>query len=152
MAENHRKNRWAWVLSHLERNSFADHKQDHLLIHIQVRLFQRPLPMTATLVSTVITINCMLNGNFILFFILLNAEHLTEQEANDEIRSLLQSFVAQLQAVKDRAPSTGTAISTIATLLASTKPMSNSNLSLLPPPQPAPVTIKQMVYASENFV
>lgn len=62
------------------------------------------------------------------------AEHrLTEQEANDEIRTLLHNFVSQLQSVKDRVPSRGSAMTTISILLDTTKPLSNSQQSLMPP-------------------
>lgn len=70
------------------------------------------------------------------YFIFVNfTEHrLTEQEASDEIRTLLQNFVSQLQAVKDRVPSRGSAMATISILLDTTKPLSNSQQSLMPPP------------------
>lgn len=52
-------------------------------------------------------------------------QRLTEQEASDEIRSLLENFVVQLQAVKDRVPARGSAIGTIGVLLDNCKPISN---------------------------
>lgn len=81
-------------------------------------------------------------------------EHrLTEQEASDEIRSLLQNFVIQLQAVKDRIPSRGSAMTTISILLDTTKPLSNnSQISLMPPTLTGSTTIKKSGLAINNTV
>lgn len=68
-----------------------------------------------------------------LIFLWISEHRLTEQEAGDEIRTLLQSFVSQLQSVKDRVPSRGSAMTTISILLDTTKPLSNSQASLMPP-------------------
>lgn len=94
---------------------------------------------------------------FAFFFLLIfcdRTEHrLTEQEASDEIRSLLQNFVIQLQAVKDRIPSRGSAMTTISILLDTTKPLShNSQISLMPPTLTASTTIKKSGLAINNTV
>lgn len=63
-------------------------------------------------------------------------EHrLTEHEANDEIRVLLQNFVIQLQAFKDRIPARGAAMTTIGILLENCKPITNPlpSTTLKPP-------------------
>lgn len=90
---------------------------------------------------------------FFLFSNLSTTEHrLTEQEASDEIRSLLQNFVIQLQSVKDRVPSRGSAMTTISILLDTTKPLSNSQISLMPPTLTASTTIKKSGLAVNNAV
>ncbi|XP_031630067.1 uncharacterized protein LOC116345119 [Contarinia nasturtii] len=80
-----------------------------------------------------------------------NIEHrLTDQEANDEIRSLLQNFIIQLQSVKDRVPSRGSAMATISILLDTTKPLSNLQMSLMPPTLAATTAIKKPAFAIHN--
>lgn len=70
-------------------------------------------------------------------------EHrLTEQEANDEIRMLLQNFVVQLQTFKDRIPSRGSAMTTIGILLENCKPITN------PPPS---TTLKPPTLAGSSL-
>lgn len=79
-------------------------------------------------------------------YFLSTDQRLTEQEASDEIRSLLENFVVQLQAVKDRVPARGSAIGTIGTLLDNCKPLSNPQalltVSTLPVPSNTNNTIK----------
>lgn len=69
-----------------------------------------------------------------LFVCFVFLEHrLSEQEASDEIRALLSNFVIQLQSVKDRVPSRGSAMTTISILLDTAKPLSNPQTSLVLP-------------------
>lgn len=77
---------------------------------------------------------------------------MTEQEASDEIRSLLQNFVIQLQSVKDRVPSRGSAMTTISILLDTTKPLSNSQTALVSHMVTAPTAIKKAVLAVNSSV
>lgn len=64
---------------------------------------------------------------------------------------MLQNFVIQLQAVKDRVPARGSAVTTIGILLENCKPISNQQTSLMLPLLPAPnVNTNNIGYTSNS--
>lgn len=76
---------------------------------------------------------------------------MSEQEASDEIRALLQNFATQLQSLKERIPARGSAMGTILILLNTTKSQPTTQTSLMPPP-PSSAICKKLAPAANNSV
>lgn len=87
-----------------------------------------------------------------MFFVWFSEHRLSEQEATDEIRTLLQNFVIQLQSVRDRVPSRGSAMTTISILLDTAKPLSNPQTSLVLPTTTTMASIKKPAITANNPV
>lgn len=75
----------------------------------------------------------MIFSSYFSFFCQPIEHRLTEQEANEEIRIAMQNFMIQLQSVRDRVPSRGSAMATIGVLLENCKPLTNTPATLMPP-------------------